>query len=112
SPTAPPVGGGPSCLAFTVQRLVWTPPPPTARPRPATPSNSPIVGAPEPPRLPSSAYNVIAGRSVFSPTRSEAPAAGATGAPLVSSKPNLQGVVLRGTNPIANLHDPLPTRHS
>ena len=106
------VGVGLFCLAFVVQQLVWTPPPPTARPRPATPSNSPIVGAPEPPRLPSSAYNVIAGRSVFSPTRSEAPAAGASGAPLVGSKPNLQGVVLRDTNPIAYLEDPLTKRVS
>src|SRR5256885_11300825 len=106
------VGVGLFCLAFIVQQLVWTPPPPTARPRPATPSNSPIVGAPEPPRLPSSAYNVIAGRSVFSPTRSEAPAAGASGAPLVGSKPNLQDVVLRDSNPIAYLEDPLTKRVS
>jgi len=105
-------GVGLFCLAFIAQQLLWAPPPPTARPRPATPSNSPLVGTPEPPRPPSSAYNVIAGRSVFSPTRSEAPAAGASGAPLVGSKPNLQGVVLRDSNPIAYLEDPLTKRVS
>src|SRR5206468_4293158 len=40
------VGVGLFCLAFIVQQLDWTPPPPTARPRPATPSNSPLAGAP------------------------------------------------------------------
>jgi hypothetical protein len=104
-------GVGLFCLAFVVQQLVWAPSPPTARPRPATPSNSPLGGTPEPPRPPASAYNIIAGRSVFSPTRSEAPTAGAS-APLVGSKPNLQGVVLRDANPIAYLEDPLTKRVS
>ena len=62
------------------------------------------------PHAPVSAYNVIASRSLFSPTRSEAPATATTGALLGGPKPNLQGVVLRDTNPIAYLEDPMTKR--
>lgn len=98
------------CVAFIVEQFVWAPPPPPARSRSATPSNSPVVATPEVPRPPASAYNVIAGRSVFSPTRSEAPATAAAGTAPPASKPNLQGVVLRDINPLAYLEDPLTKR--
>lgn len=103
-------GVGLFCVAFIVEQFVWAPSPPPARPRSATSSHGPVVATPEPPRPPSSAYNVIAGRSVFSPTRSEAPATAASGTAPTASKPNLQGVVLRDINPLAYLEDPLTKR--
>jgi len=102
-------GVGLFCVAFIVQQLVWAPPPLTGRPRPVTPPSGP-AGRPPVPHAPVSAYNVIASRSLFSPTRSEAPATATTGALLGGPKPNLQGVVLRDTNPIAYLEDPLTKR--
>jgi len=103
-------GVGLFCVAFIVQQLVWAPPPLTGRPRPVTPPGGPAGARPPVPHAPVSAYNVIASRSLFSPTRSEAPATATTGALLGGSKPNLQGVVLRDTNPIAYLEDPLTKR--
>src|SRR2546425_1165521 len=102
-------GVGLFCVAFIVQQLVWAPPPLTGRPRPVTPPSG-LAGRPPVPHAPVSAYNVIASRSLFSPTRSEAPATATTGALLGGPKPNLQGVVLRDTNPIAYLEDPLTKR--
>ena len=103
-------GVGLFCVAFIVQQLVWAPPPLTGRPRPVTPPGGPAGARPPVPHAPVSAYNVIASRSLFSPTRSEAPATATTGALLGGTKPNLQGVVLRDTNPIAYLEDPLTKR--
>ena len=103
-------GVGLFCLAFIVQQLVWAPPPLTGRPRPVTPPSGPAGARPAVPHAPVSAYNVIASRSLFSPTRSEAPATAMTGAGLGGPKPNLQGVVLRDTNPIAYLEDPMTKR--
>jgi len=60
-------------------------------------------------RPPASAYNVVAARNLFSPTRTEAPTSGAvTTAPLV--KPNLFGVVVRDSGSIAYLEDPTTRR--
>src|SRR2546425_7855050 len=70
-------GVGLFCVAFIVQQLVWAPPPLTGRPRPVTPPSGP-AGRPPVPHAPVSAYNVIASRSLFSPTRSEAPATATT----------------------------------
>ena len=95
------------CLAFIVQRLVSAPV--AERRHPVTPSSGPVVAAPEIPRPAVSAYNVIASRSLFSPSRSEAPAATA-GAAIGGPKPNLYGVVVRDTIPIAYLEDPLTKR--
>jgi len=95
------------CLAFIVQQLVSAPV--AERRHPVTPSSGPVVAAPEIPRPAVSAYNVIASRSLFSPSRSEAPAATA-GAAIGGPKPNLYGVVVRDTNPIAYLEDPLTKR--
>src|SRR3989475_660155 len=71
-------GVGLFCVAFIVQQLVWAPPPLTGRPRPVTPPSGP-AGRPPVPHAPVSAYNVIASRSLFSPTRSEAPGPGVRG---------------------------------
>jgi hypothetical protein len=61
------------------------------------------------PRPPVSAYNVVAARNLFSPTRTEAPSgAVVTGAVLV--KPNLFGVVVRESGSIAYLEDPTTKR--
>src|SRR5207247_10217827 len=77
------------------------------------PAPGPSARAARPPPLPHApvgAYNVIARRGLLSPTRSEVPGTATTGALLGGSKPNLQGVVLRDTNPIAYLEDPLTKR--
>lgn len=67
------------------------------------------VPAIDAPRPPASAYNVVAARNLFSPTRTEAPSgAVVTGAPLV--KPNLFGVVVRESGSIAYLEDPTTKR--
>ena len=69
------------------------------------------TGAPamDGPRPPASAYNVVAARNLFSPTRTEAPSGSVvTGAPLV--KPNLFGVVVRESGSIAYLEDPTTKR--
>src|SRR4029434_3035894 len=89
-----------------------------ARPRPrAAPRGRARVGSSANPvpagdsKLPPQAYNVIATRNLFSPTRSETAGPGIAGvaqAPIV--KPNLHGVVLREGSPIAYLEDPLTKR--
>jgi hypothetical protein len=63
----------------------------------------------EMPRPPASAYNVVAARNLFSPTRTEAPSGTAVAnTPLV--KPNLFGVVVRESGSIAYLEDPTTKR--
>ncbi|HEY3100840.1 MAG TPA: hypothetical protein VGL14_18130 [Methylomirabilota bacterium] len=60
-------------------------------------------------RAPASAYNVVASRNLFSPTRTEAPSSGViAAAPVV--KPNLFGVVVRDSGSIAYLEDPTTKR--
>ncbi len=54
-------------------------------------------------------YGVIASRNLFSPTRSEAPAAGVSNA-LPAPKPNLFGIILRDGAPVAYLEDPTTRR--
>src|SRR2546430_12007098 len=63
----------------------------------------------DPPRPPASAYNVVAARNLFSPTRTEAPTSGGVATtPLL--KPNLFGVVVRESGSIAYLQDPTTKR--
>ncbi len=98
-----------ACAAFIVWELVAPWPAPQARAHPAAPAVP--AAEPEPPRPPAAAYNVVAARSVFSPTRSEdASTLTAGGATFGAAKPNLYGVVLRDQNPIAYLEDPLTKR--
>jgi len=54
-------------------------------------------------------YGVIASRNLFSPTRSEAPAAAVSNAP-PAPKPNLFGIILRDGAPVAYLEDPTTRR--
>lgn len=100
------------CVAFIVQQLAFSSPAaPPGRPRPP---DAPGGAPPAPraaPRLPATAYTVVAARNVFSPTRTEATAAAPGGGPaLAVVRLNLHGVVLRDTNPIAYLEDPLTKR--
>jgi hypothetical protein len=76
--------------------------------RAAGPAASP--GAPAAPgdALPGS-YGVVASRNLFSPTRSEAPAAAVSNAAR-APKPNLFGIVLRDGAPVAYLEDPTTRR--
>ena len=83
-----------------------------ARPRP-TPAPPPPARAEDPASAPPGpgAYAVIAGRNLFSPTRTEAPTTTAAGKPaVVLPRPNLYGVVLKDGTPIAYLEDPLTKR--
>jgi hypothetical protein len=65
----------------------------------------------EEPRLPAQAYNVVATRNLFNPTRSESAVAATPGGPALNiPKPNLHGVVLRDGSPVAYLEDPLTKR--
>ena len=94
-------------LVLYIARQFMAPMPlPVGGRRAATGTAAPAIDAPRPP---ASAYNVVAARSLFSPTRTEAPSgAVVTGAPLV--KPNLFGVVVRETGSIAYLEDPTTKR--
>lgn len=90
------------------QAMTPMPMPGTGRARPTVPATTAV--SENTPRPPVGSYGVVTARNLFSPTRSEAPAAGiaATMAPLV--KPNLFGVVLREGTPIAYLEDPATKR--
>jgi len=63
-------------------------------------------------RTPVAAYNAVASRNLFSPTRTEAPVSATTAAVANVPKPNLFGVVLRDGAPIAYLEDPTTKRVS
>src|SRR5881296_1132691 len=98
------------CIGLVVKQI--------AAGRPAVPprGRSPIAAPAEPApagdsRQAPQAYNVIATRNMFSPTRSEtAGPAMAGSAPVIVAKPALHGVVLREGSPIAYLEDPLTKR--
>jgi hypothetical protein len=98
------------CVALIVKQLATSRPPATARGRaPRGSSANPAPAGDS--KLAPQAYNVIASRNLFSPTRSETAGPGIAGvaqAPIV--KPNLHGVVLREGSPIAYLEDPLTKR--
>jgi hypothetical protein len=100
------------CVALIVKQLATVRPTPTPRNRPpvAAPAEAPPAGESRPAPQ---AYNVIATRNLFSPTRTEsAGPALASNAPALVAKPNLHGVVLREGSPIAYLEDPLTKRIS
>ncbi|MBI2161877.1 MAG: hypothetical protein HYU25_16130 [Candidatus Rokubacteria bacterium] len=99
------------CVAFIVEQLVVSSPPaPAVRPRPPAAAGGAAAATPAAARPPAEAYDVVATRNVFSPTRTEATAAPGGGAALAVVKLNLHGVVLRDTNPIAYIEDPLTKR--
>jgi hypothetical protein len=72
-------------------------------------ASGPVATSTEAPRPPASAYNVVAARNLFSPTRTEAPSGTAVTAAAVV-KPNLFGVVVRESGSIAYLEDPTTKR--
>src|SRR6059036_1948527 len=98
------------CIGLVVKQI--------AAGRPAVPprGRSPIAAPAEPApagdsRHAPQAYNVIAARNMFSPTRSETAGPAVAGnAPALVAKPSLHGVVLRDGAPIAYLEDPLTKR--
>jgi hypothetical protein len=98
------------CIALIVKQIA------SGRPTAAPRSRPPVAALAEPPRAgdsrqPAEAYNVIAARNLFSPTRSETTGPATAGsAPALVAKPNLHGVVLREGSPIAYLEDPLTKR--
>jgi len=99
------------CVMLIVKQLATSRPPAAARGRaPVGSSANPAPAGDS--KLAPQAYNVIATRNLFSPTRSETAGPGIAGgvaqAPIV--KPNLHGVVLREGSPIAYLEDPLTKR--
>jgi hypothetical protein len=97
-------------VGFVVKHLVTSRSAPAPRSRPAAGAAAP-ASTTEEPRLPAQAYNVIAARNLFNPTRTESAVASTPGGPALNIvKPNLHGVVLRDGSPIAYLEDPLTKR--
>src|SRR5262250_3426977 len=99
------------CVGLIVKQLASARPSPQTRVRP--PSTAPLETPPTGDgKLPAQAYNVIAARNLFSPTRSETtgPATAGSAPQALIAKPNLHGVVLREGSPIAYMEDPLTKR--
>ena len=98
------------CVALIVKQLATARTPAAPRGRPPVASGAAPAPAGDS-RLPAQAYNVIATRNLFSPTRSETTGPlGANNAAALVAKPSLHGVVLRDGSPIAYLEDPLTKR--
>jgi hypothetical protein len=94
-------------VVYIASQFVARAPLPAGGRRPPQPVTS--AGTVEAPRAPASAYNVVAARNLFSPTRTEATSATSVAAtPLV--RPNLFGVVVRDGGSIAYLEDPTTKR--
>src|SRR5436309_14489900 len=97
-------------VGFIVKHLAAAHPVSAPRSRPAAGETAPGPTTGEP-RPPAQAYNVIASRNLFNPTRSESAVAATPGGPALNIvKPNLHGVVLRDGSPIAYLEDPQTKR--
>src|SRR5437867_1561525 len=97
-------------VGFIVKHLVTSHTVSAPRSRPAAGATAPAPTTGEP-RPPAQAYNVIASRNLFNPTRSESAVAATPGGPALNIvKPNLHGVVLRDGSPIAYLEDPQTKR--
>ena len=82
-------------------------PSPVPPPRRAAPAA--LAAAPSGAETQPGGYAVVTSRNLFSPTRSEAPAAGVSNASQ-PPKPNLFGIVLRDGVPVAYLEDPTTKR--
>src|SRR2546428_6020373 len=93
-------------IVYIARQFIAPMPLPVGGRRAATAGSAAVT---DPPRPPASAYNVVAARNLFSPTRTEAPTSGAVATtPLL--KPNLFGVVVRESGSIAYLEDPKTQR--
>jgi hypothetical protein len=93
-------------LVYAVREL-WRPAE-TGRVVAKVASHTPQAVSAEP--IPDGAYAVVAGRNLFSPTRSEVTVAVAPSSTAPVAKPNLYGVVLRDGGSIAYLEDPTTKR--
>src|SRR5262245_37115921 len=98
-----------AALVLYIARQFMAPMPlPVGGRRAATASSS---AAPvEAPRASVTAYNVVAVRNLFSPTRTEAPSSAVVAGGPMFVKPNLYGVVVRDSGSIAYLEDPTTKR--
>ena len=96
-----------AAVGYIVREIRVKPAPVTVRQAPAP---SP-VGAPSvPPETPPGGYAMVASRNLFSPTRSENTAPTTASAAAALPKPNLFGILLRDTAPVAYLEDPTTKR--
>ena len=97
-------------LMVRTARTPWPAPSPV-RPRPAPAQSAPPAEADAKSTPTPQTYAIIASRNLFSPTRTEAPPPPATASPaVVLPKPNLYGVVVGESAPIAYLEYPLTKR--
>ena len=99
-----------ACLVYVVRAATRTPAAPASPPRAAVPDAPPAPRPATASRRPSQGYAVIATRSLFSPTRTEAVSTVPLPTVTAAQKPSLQGVVLRDGAPIAYLEDPVTRR--
>ena len=93
-------------IMYIVRQFVAPMPLPVGGRRAAGPAMSTVSDTA---KTPASAYNVVAARNLFSPTRTEAPSSTAVTA-LPVTRPNLFGVVVRDSGSIAYLEDPTTKR--
>jgi hypothetical protein len=94
-------------VAFIARELMVAMPMPMAsRTRPAA---APAARSEAPARNQAGAYTSVAARNLFSPTRTESPPS-ALAAATPAMKPNLYGIVLRDSAPMAYLEDPTTKR--
>jgi hypothetical protein len=93
-------------IMYIVRQFVAPMPLPVGGRRAAGPAMSTVTDTA---KTPASAYNVVAARNLFSPTRTEAPSSTAVTA-LPVTRPNLFGVVVRDSGSIAYLEDPTTKR--
>ena len=93
-------------IVYIVRQFVAPMPLPVGGRRAAGPAMSTVTDTA---KTPPSAYNVVAARNLFSPTRTEAPSSTSVTA-LPVSRPNLFGVVVRDSGSIAYLEDPTTKR--
>src|SRR2546428_3864249 len=96
------------CIVLIVKQLLTARPPAAPRGRPAVGSSAATAPAGDP-RLPPQAYNVIASRNLFSPTRSETAGPDiAHGVPVMGPKPARHRGGLPQGSPLPDLEHPLP----
>ena len=94
-------------IVYIVRQFVAPMPLPVGGRRAAGPATSTVTDTA---KTPASAYNVVAARNLFSPTRTEAPSSTAATA-LPVARPNLFGVVVRSIGAsVAYLEDPTTKR--
>jgi hypothetical protein len=96
--------------AYIARQLAVPMPMPVLKDRPGAAATTSPVPVDDTRGAGAGAYNTVATRNLFSPTRSEAPPTTGTASASPAVKPNLFGVVLREGAPIAYLEDPTTKR--